>query len=131
MISETVLEKAQKLVDGERSEAYGPPVKSWREIARLWSEILGFKVTASAALRCMIAMRLSRESHTHKRDNLTDIAGYTLIIEMVEAQSKIDRYEQVLRDTDPQQKIRDGLRPVQGHTVDDAHRDTDRSENDT
>ncbi len=96
---QNVLQEADAIVTGERQEAYGPPVESWREVARLWSEVLGHKVTASDALRCMIAMKLSREKFKHKRDNLTDIAGYTLILEMVEAQNKKERYEQVLRDT--------------------------------
>ncbi len=35
-----------------------------------------FKITATDVPLCMIAVKLARQVHRHKRDNLVDIAGY-------------------------------------------------------
>ena len=57
--------------------------------ARMWSGILanklreGEQVTAMDVPLCMIAVKLARQAHRHKRDNLVDIAGYARTAAMV------------------------------------------------
>jgi len=55
----------------------------------MWTGILRSKlvpdqqVTATDIPLCMIAIKLARQSHRHKRDNLIDIAGYARTAAMV------------------------------------------------
>jgi len=72
----TILEEAQNLVYGDRNESYGHPSDDYEKTAALWSVILGVKVTAKQAVLCMCAVKISRELHEPKRDNLVDLAGY-------------------------------------------------------
>jgi hypothetical protein len=64
------------LVTGARGEAYGPPEKSFRRIAGLWSAYLGHEVTTHDVAALMILLKVSREKSNHHEDNLTDIEGY-------------------------------------------------------
>mgnify|MGYP001065113329 CR=1 FL=1 len=41
------------------------------------------QITAAEVPLCMIAVKLARQSHRHKRDNLVDIAGYSRTAAMV------------------------------------------------
>ena len=81
--SENVCREAERLVYGDRGEAYGHPLDDYECTAAIWSAILGTKVTAEQAVLCMIGVKLSRESRHHKRDNLTDICGYALCDERI------------------------------------------------
>ena len=62
---------------------YGDVRTNWNRTAAGWSEILGVKVTAEKALLCMIWVKVCREVHKAKRDNLVDIAGYARCLEIV------------------------------------------------
>jgi hypothetical protein len=73
---ETGLQEAQRLVYGDRGEAYGHPLDDYSRTAEIWSAILGHTVTAEQAILCMIGVKLSRECHAPKRDNMVDAAGY-------------------------------------------------------
>ena len=59
-------------------------------LSRRWAAILGVdEVTPEQVALCMVAVKISREVHRPKRDNLVDIAGYAATLGMVrEAQSK-------------------------------------------
>jgi hypothetical protein len=71
-----ILEEANKIIYGDRAEAYGPVTPSFKRVAKMWSAILDTEVTASQVGLCMIALKMSRELSKHGRDNLVDIAGY-------------------------------------------------------
>jgi precorrin-4 methylase len=62
---------------------YGHPIHDFTRTASMWSTILGVEVTAPQVAICMILVKVSRETHKHKRDNLVDIAGYARTLEMV------------------------------------------------
>lgn len=83
MDKKTVLEEASGVVDGSRQEEYGSPVPCWKAIAKMWSVILGHEVTAAQAILCMAGMKIMREVHNHKQDNLVDLCGYARIAEMI------------------------------------------------
>jgi len=73
---ESILPEAEKLVHGDRNETYGHPLDDFSRTATMWGAILGRTVTAEQVGLCMIAVKLSRECHAPKRDNMVDIAGY-------------------------------------------------------
>jgi hypothetical protein len=98
MQPETILEEAQRLVHGDRQGAYGHPIEDYACTGRLWSALLdrwlkdtGFltqdqtlpDIDPKVACLMMGAMKMSREVHLHKRDNLTDLAGYTECASMI------------------------------------------------
>lgn len=79
---ESPSETAYRIVRGERRESYGHPLEDYTRTAKLWSAVLGFDVTPEQALLCMILVKVSRETHTHNKDNLIDICGYAECLQM-------------------------------------------------
>lgn len=76
---ETVLEEAQRVVSGPRQEAYGSPYDDHTRVGRMWGAILGVPdIPAHIVSMMMVAVKVSREVNEHGRDNLVDIAGYSL-----------------------------------------------------
>lgn len=81
---ETILEEAQRLVHGERQAAYSHPIDDYTRTGRMWGAILGIgDIDPRICCLMMAAMKISRETHKHKRDNLTDLAGYAACAKMV------------------------------------------------
>lgn len=76
-----ILEKANSIVN-ERSEEkerqYGPFEESMAKAAEIYNCISPEEESISVAgmYRAMIALKLSRESHSHKEDNLLDTVAY-------------------------------------------------------
>lgn len=66
-----------------RGEDYGHPREDFSRTAIMWSAILGVPVTAEQIPLCMIALKISREVHKHKADNIDDIMGYAKTLEML------------------------------------------------
>jgi len=87
--SESVLDEAKRITEGSRQSDYGHPADDFARTARMWTGILagklrdGTQVTAADVPLCMIAVKLARQAHRHKRDNLVDIAGYARTAAMV------------------------------------------------
>jgi|DewCreStandDraft_4_1066084.scaffolds.fasta_scaffold125784_2 hypothetical protein len=85
----SILDTAKRITSGERQEDYGHPSDDFERAAQMWTAILGEKlhpqekVTADDIPLCMIAVKLARQAHRHKRDNLVDIAGYARTAAMV------------------------------------------------
>lgn len=71
-----VLEEAIQLTRGDRQAAYGPPDQDFVRTAAMWTPLLGVEVSSKQVALCMIALKLSRETHQSKRDNWVDIGGY-------------------------------------------------------
>lgn len=82
-LTETALQEAQRLVYGDRGEAYGHPLDDYERTAAIWSAILGHPVTAEQAILCMIGVKISRECHRPKRDNRVDVCGYAECLQRV------------------------------------------------
>lgn len=71
-----ILEEALVITKGDRQASYGPPDQDFVRTAAMWSALLGCPVSAKQVALCMIALKLSRETHQGKRDSWVDIAGY-------------------------------------------------------
>lgn len=87
--SASILDTARRITDGERRSHYGHPSEDFERAALMWTGILRPKLLSSQRITamdiplCMIAVKLAREVHSHKRDNLVDIAGYARTAAMV------------------------------------------------
>ena len=84
-MSETILQEAQRLVHGDRQAAYGHPFEDYARTARMWEAILGlppYRIKPSTACLMMAAVKISRQCHAPKRDNMTDLAGYAACAQM-------------------------------------------------
>lgn len=75
-MSESVLQEADRIINGPRHDDYGDVRWSFEAVARGWSEIIRAPVTAEQVALCMVWLKVMREVNGHKRDNLTDAAGY-------------------------------------------------------
>ncbi len=75
--------EAARLVGGDRNRAYAHPSINFARIARLWEPVLGCSVSPAQVALCMIQVKVAREIHAHKRDNLVDLIGYTLTLDAV------------------------------------------------
>lgn len=81
--SETVLEEAQRLIVGDRNQAYDHPLDNFGRIAAIWSVIFGIPVSEEQVGLAMVGVKIAREAYSPKRDNLVDGAGYFGTIQMV------------------------------------------------
>lgn len=74
--SDSILLESHGLVHGDRNEDYGHPIEDFDRTAKLMSAVLGFEVRIEQVPLLMMCVKLSRQCHAPKRDNLVDIAGY-------------------------------------------------------
>ncbi len=85
-----IADKAVDLVLGPRNSDYGNPSEDYGKTAKVWSGLLlhklkeGVEITPKEAVLMMAALKLSREMHAHKQDNLVDAIGYVLLTEWIE-----------------------------------------------
>lgn len=71
-----ILQEALSLVNAERLDDYGTPADSFGRIAAMWSAYLDRPLSCRDVACLMALLKLGREAHRHKRDNLLDAAGY-------------------------------------------------------
>lgn len=81
--AESICREADRIVSVERQADYGHPAEDFERTGRLWEVILGVKVTAEQVGLCMIALKISRQMHRPKRDNLVDVAGYAKTLDLI------------------------------------------------
>jgi hypothetical protein len=77
---------------GDRNDDYGDPKPDFERIATVFSGLLGEKlkspITAAEIPLLMIGLKLCREMHKPKRDNMVDVAGYGLCHEWITTGAK-------------------------------------------
>jgi len=82
----SLFEKAEKIVKDCRHKDYGSPTAMCEHIAAMWNAYLGLKdkIKADHVPMLMIMLKIARQAHNYKEDNLIDIMGYAGVAEMVE-----------------------------------------------
>jgi len=74
-----ILKKADEIVNQrseEKERQYGPFGKSMEEACALFNAMTHLDLKPEHMFKALIALKLSREGHAHKEDNLLDAAAY-------------------------------------------------------
>jgi hypothetical protein len=87
-IDKSIAEEAIALVSADRQSQYGHPLDNFQTTADLWSVVLGKTVTPEHVALCMVQVKIARELHKPKRDNLVDAIGYLLTYDAVQGSTK-------------------------------------------
>jgi len=75
----SILEEANDIVNNRSEEAdraYGPFSEGMDRAAMIFQGMTGFEVTGEHMYKALVALKFSRESYNHKRDNLLDAVAY-------------------------------------------------------
>ena len=83
----TILDIAKSLVYGDRRADYGDVRIGFENAASIASTLTDKQLDAEDIVKIMIAVKLSRESVKHKRDNLIDAAGYLELLDILKEKS--------------------------------------------
>lgn len=81
--TESILQEAERIINGERRADYGPAEESFNEIAGLWSVVIGTEITAEQVALCMVMLKISRYLQGSQRDSAVDMAGYIGLLEVL------------------------------------------------
>ncbi len=81
--SESILDEARRLTSQDRNATYGPADKDYGRTAAIFEQMTGITLTVEQALKFMLAVKLSRDAHCPKRDNLVDLVGYAHLLDQV------------------------------------------------
>jgi Domain of unknown function (DUF6378) len=80
---DSILQEAQRLTRGDRNKDYGHPLDDYTRTAALISALLAHELTSpltpSEAAMIQCCVKLSRQVHKPKRDNMVDLAGYAWV----------------------------------------------------
>jgi hypothetical protein len=74
-----ILEKSNEIVNlraEEKAREYGDFEEGMGVAAKIASLMTGKDISTSDMYKCMVALKLSRESYNHKEDNLLDAVAY-------------------------------------------------------
>ena len=74
-----ILQEANEIVNNrseEKERQYGPFSEGMDRAASIFNGMTGLKITGREMYKALIALKFSRESFTHKTDNLLDAAAY-------------------------------------------------------
>jgi len=83
MKPEDLIRLAIDLVNTDRQKDYDHPYDNFKRIARIWSAILSIEITPEQVALCMVGVKIARESHAPKDDNIVDGVGYFLTLAKV------------------------------------------------
>lgn len=87
---ESILSEADRLTARDRNADYGHPSEDFARAAALINTVLGTALEPRDIGLLMICVKLAREAHKPKRDNLVDIAGYARTIDMIDERGATD-----------------------------------------
>lgn len=65
----------------EKERQYGPFSEGMKRAAQIFNGMTGLSLDAEHMYKAMISLKLSRESYTHKQDNLLDAVAYIQALE--------------------------------------------------
>jgi len=94
MENNSILIEAEEIVNGARATDYGSAIKSFNKVALIANSMLDSQeiellestgeLNATVVCKIMMAVKLTRQSHNHKRDNLVDLCGYAELLNRLE-----------------------------------------------
>jgi hypothetical protein len=72
------LREAAKIISGERNKQYGNPEDNFERTAKIWSVILGIKISNEDVAMMMVGLKVARYASKSgfQADTWVDIAGY-------------------------------------------------------
>lgn len=79
MDAKSIALEAHELINNrseEKDRQYGPFSEGMDRAAMIFKGMTGLDVTGKEMFMALIALKFSRESYNHKRDNLLDAIGY-------------------------------------------------------
>lgn len=74
-----ILKEADRIINDrseEKERQYGPFHDGMTRAAKIFSGMTGKDMTTEDMYAAMVALKLSRQSYTHKEDNLLDAVAY-------------------------------------------------------
>lgn len=97
-MASSILEEAQKLVNGSRQETYGSPADNFANIADVTRVLIraryGVDIPLTADFMALVmaaavkACRLANPACANHRDTIVDGAGYFGLIELIQKEKK-------------------------------------------
>ena len=84
---ESVLQEAQRILNGDRDADYGDPVENFKNISKI-AKFLGVEISPAGCCKVMLAVKIAREGYKSKRDNLVDFAAYADILNQIKEDSE-------------------------------------------
>ena len=90
MKTKEYLDRAAKIVTGQRQFDYGNKYENDKNISDLWSAYLGNKVSAHDVAICMLLVKVARLIHRTTEDCYIDMAGYAAIAGEINDKDKDD-----------------------------------------
>ena len=75
------IDEAKGLIYNDRNDQYGSIEEEARKLAQGWSVILGCDVPPEKTLLCMAWLKIVRQAHKHKKDNVVDLIGYAQLLD--------------------------------------------------
>jgi hypothetical protein len=75
----SILRQADEIVNNRSEETdrqYGPFSEGMERAAMIFNGMTGLNLNAEHMFKALIALKFSRESYNHKRDNLLDAVAY-------------------------------------------------------
>ena len=79
---ESILLKADKIVNGSRNVDYGAE-ESFDKISKMASIMTSKELSPSDCIKVLMAVKMVRESFKHKEDNLIDLCGYAELLNQI------------------------------------------------
>ena len=79
MKKKSILKEADEIINHrseEKERQYGPFSEGMDRAASIFNGMTGLNVTGREMYMALIALKFSRESYNHKRDNLLDAVAY-------------------------------------------------------
>lgn len=82
--SASILQEAERIINGQRAADYGDARVSFERIAGMWSAYLGAELGALDVANLMILLKVSRAKNGFHRDSYVDIGGYAGLTNQLE-----------------------------------------------
>lgn len=79
----SILEDAQKLVNGDRKDEYGDMKECFTMIAQLWSSYLQVSISSADVAQMMILLKVVRGRNGYSYSSNIDIAGYAYCSDLI------------------------------------------------